>query len=69
MSTDSKTQTDKYRVVVNHEEQYSLWPTGLDLPLGWREDGKTGTKAECLSYVNTIWVDMRPSSLRERLSN
>ena len=53
-----------YKVVVNGEEQYSLWPADRDNPLGWADVGKTGTKAECLTYIAGVWTDMRPSSLR-----
>ena len=56
-----------YRAVVNHEEQYSIWPAEKDLPLGWREAGKTGTKQECLSYIEEVWTDMRPLSLRKQM--
>jgi MbtH protein len=56
-----------YRVVVNHEEQYSIWPASRDLPLGWRDAGKSGLKAECLEYVKDVWTDMRPLSLRQRM--
>lgn len=56
---------ETFRVVVNHEEQYSIWPTDRDLPLGWTEAGKQGTKEECLSYINEVWTDMRPLSLRK----
>lgn len=56
-----------YRVVVNHEEQYSIWPAYRENPIGWRDAGKTGTKAECLEFVNTVWTDMRPLSLRKRM--
>ncbi len=53
-----------FRVVVNHEEQYSIWPEYKNIPAGWREAGKTGTKKECLDYIETVWTDMRPLSLR-----
>lgn len=56
-----------YIVVINHEEQYSIWPSGREIPLGWREAGKTGTKAECLAYIEEVWTDMRPLSLREQM--
>jgi MbtH protein len=56
-----------YRVVVNHEDQYSIWPVGRDLPAGWREAGKTGSKAECLEHINQVWTDMRPLSLRRKM--
>ena len=53
-----------YLVVVNDEEQYSIWRTGRDLPAGWRPDGFTGTEEECLAYIEETWTDMRPASLR-----
>ncbi len=62
-------QEDKtiYAVVVNHEEQYSIWPVGRDIPLGWREVGKSGLKEECLDYIEEVWTDMRPLSLRKQM--
>nr|BBH88014.1 antibiotic synthesis protein MbtH [Thermosporothrix sp. COM3] len=60
--------TETYRVVVNHEEQYSIWPTTLEIPRGWRDTGKQGTKDECLTYVKEVWTDMRPLSLRQKMS-
>jgi MbtH protein len=59
--------TTIYTVVVNHEEQYSIWPAGRDLPLGWSDAGKSGPKAECLDYIKEVWTDMRPLSLRQRM--
>ena len=59
---------DQYSVVVNHEEQYSIWPAGRELPIGWRAEGKQGTQQECLDYINTVWTDMRPLSLRKQTS-
>jgi MbtH protein len=56
-----------FRVVVNHEEQYSIWPDYRDLPLGWRDAGKTGTRQECLAYIEDVWKDMRPLSLRLKM--
>jgi MbtH protein len=53
-----------YLVVVNHEEQYSIWRADQDVPRGWREAGKKGTKVECLAYIKEVWTDMRPLSLR-----
>jgi MbtH protein len=53
--------------VVNHEEQYSIWPAERDNPLGWRDAGKRGTKAECLDYIKDVWTDMRPLSLRKQM--
>lgn len=59
-----ETDENVYRVVVNHEEQYSIWPADRELPLGWSDAGKTGPKAECLAWIDTVWTDMRPKSLR-----
>jgi MbtH protein len=56
-----------YKVLVNHEEQYSLWPDYKAVPAGWRETGKSGSKAECLAYVEEVWTDMRPLSLRRAM--
>jgi len=66
MNDDEKVDTTIYRVVVNHEEQYSIWPSTKDIPLGWKEAGKQGTKAECLAYIEEVWTDMRPLSLRQK---
>lgn len=62
-------QADKtiYQVVMNVEEQYSLWPADRELPLGWKQAGKTGTKDECLAYIKEVWTDMRPLSLRKKM--
>lgn len=57
----------QYQVVVNHEEQYSIWPEGRELPPGWRAAGKAGSKEECLEYIKTVWTDMRPLSLRKAM--
>jgi len=56
-----------YKVVVNHEEQYSIWPVDRENPLGWRDAGKSGTKEECLTYIKEVWTDMRPLSVRQRM--
>jgi len=63
-------ETDQaiYTVVVNHEEQYSIWPDYKEIPNGWRAVGKTGLKPECLSYINVVWTDMRPLSLRKQMA-
>jgi MbtH protein len=57
-----------YKVVVNHEEQYSIWPEDMPNPLGWSDAGKSGMKAECLEFVKEVWTDMRPLSLRKRMA-
>ncbi len=59
--------TTLYRVVVNHEEQYSIWPAQREIPLGWLDAGKSGLKSECLDYITSVWTDMRPLSLRKKM--
>ena len=54
-----------YKAVMNHEEQYSIWPADRENALGWKDAGKTGTKAECLAFIGEVWTDMRPLSLRK----
>ena len=65
--SDSEDKTI-YKAVVNHEEQYSIWPAHREMPLGWRDAGKNGTKAECLAYIGEVWTDMRPLSLRKKMA-
>ena len=65
--TDRETSDSTvYKVVVNHEEQYSIWPADRENPLGWRDAGKTGTKDECLEHIREVWTDMRPLSVRRK---
>lgn len=59
--------TTVYHVVVNHEEQYSIWPEYKEVPIGWRTVGKSGPKQECLDYIRDVWTDMRPLSLRRHM--
>jgi len=66
MGTEDK-DDDLYRVVVNDEEQYSIWPLDKENAPGWKDEGKSGTKAECLAHIKVIWTDMRPRSLREKM--
>jgi MbtH protein len=56
-----------YKVVVNDEEQYSIWFADRENAAGWRDAGKSGTKDECLAYVKEVWTDMRPLSLRKKM--
>ena len=60
---------DIYRVVVNHEGQYSIWALDRDLPLGWHDAGKQGPKDDCLSYIEQVWTDMRPLSLQRSMGD
>ncbi|GAA2601962.1 MbtH family protein [Streptomyces violaceus] len=59
--------TPEYRVVLNDEEQYSIWPAGRELPAGWNAEGTQGTREECLARIDEVWTDMRPLSLRRRM--
>jgi MbtH protein len=68
MHDDELEDTTVYNVVINHEEQYSIWPEYRDIPLGWSTVGKRGLKAECLDYIQEVWTDMRPLSLRKRMA-
>jgi MbtH protein len=52
-------------VLINDEDQHSLWPKFKEIPAGWRQVGPTGTKEDCLKYVEANWTDMRPRSLRD----
>jgi len=56
-----------FHVVVNHEEQYSIWPEYKEIPQGWRAVGVTGPKADCLAHIEAVWTDMRPLSLRQKM--
>ena len=57
-----------YTVIINHEEQYSIWLADRELPAGWKAVGKTGTRQECLDYIEEVWTDMRPLSLRKKMA-
>jgi MbtH protein len=65
---EDEEETLPYKAVVNDEEQYSIWPDHRPLPAGWREAGKSGTKKECLDYIEQVWTDMRPLSLRKAMA-
>lgn len=60
-------QDGELKVVINDEAQYSIWPADRENPVGWRDAGKVGTKAECLAYIQEVWTDMRPLSLRKQM--
>lgn len=68
MAPEHDEDTTIYKVVVNHEEQYSIWPADRENPNGWRDDGTQGLKAECLAHIREVWTDMRPLSLRRRMA-
>jgi uncharacterized protein YbdZ (MbtH family) len=64
LQESDREDTTTYKAVVNHEEQYSIWPSDRENAPGWRDAGKSGTKAECLAYIKEVWTDQRPLSLR-----
>ena len=67
MNRDEKEDTTTYKVVVNHEEQYSIWPADRENALGWRDAGYSGSKDTCLAHIKEVWTDMRPLSLRKKM--
>lgn len=67
MYRDEQEDTTLYKVVVNHEEQYSIWSAYQEIPLGWKDAGKSGFKQECLDYIKEVWTDMQPLSLRQKM--
>ena len=67
MKADDTEDKSLYKVVMNQEEQYSIWPADRENPPGWKDEGKRGTKQECLSHIKNVWTDMRPLSLREKM--
>lgn len=64
---EETTDTRTYAVVMNHEEQYSIWFDDKPCPAGWAKVGTTGTKQECLDYISQVWTDMRPLSVRTQM--
>ncbi|NJO81149.1 MAG: MbtH family NRPS accessory protein [Cyanobacteria bacterium RM1_2_2] len=67
MSLEQAENNTIYFVVINEEEQYSIWPDYREIPFGWRAVGKSGLKQECLEYIKEVWTDMRPLSLRRQM--
>jgi MbtH protein len=67
MNRDETEDTTIYKVVMNHEEQYSIWPSDRENALGWNDAGKSGLKEECLAHIKEVWTDMRPLSLRKKM--
>lgn len=68
MAWSMEEDTTTYQVVVNSEEQYSIWPGYKAVPSGWRAVGQTGTREACLDHIKEVWTDMRPLSLRQRMA-
>ncbi len=69
MPVNETEQITTHKVVVNAEEQYSIWFSERENPCGWHDAGKSGSKQECLDYIREVWTDMRPLSLRQRMAN
>lgn len=69
MSNDDHDTGAHYMVLVNDEEQYSLWHTSKALPNGWRDVGVYGSKEDCLAHVERVWTDITPLSVRKRLES
>lgn len=69
MTWDTEDDDTMYKVVVNHEEQFSIWPADREPPRGWMDVGRSGSKAECLAYIKDVWTDMRPLSLRKKMED
>jgi MbtH protein len=69
MTVQNQSSDEMHLVVVNDEEQYSIWRADKSVPAGWRAIGKPGPKAECLQYIEEVWTDMRPLSLRQRMAD
>lgn len=69
MNPNDTEDTTIYKVVVNHEEQYSIWPSDRENAPGWKDAGKTGIKSECLAYIKEVWTDMCPLSLRQKMND
>ncbi|MEH2536063.1 MbtH protein [Bradyrhizobium sp. AZCC 1588] len=69
MTAENQSSDEVYLVVVNDEEQYSIWREDKNVPAGWRATGKRGTKTDCLQHIEDVWTDMRPLSLRKRMAD
>jgi MbtH protein len=68
MNQEEREDTTAYKVVMNDEQQYSIWPADRENALGWHDAGKLGAKQECLAYIKEAWRDMRPLSLRKQMA-
>jgi MbtH protein len=67
-ASEPDTQT-LFKVVLNDEEQYSIWPAARANALGWRDEGTSGTRETCLEHIDRIWTDMRPLSVRQQMNS
>jgi uncharacterized protein YbdZ (MbtH family) len=67
MTNPFEDENAEYLVLINDEQQYSLWPAFRDIPAGWRATGPKGKRRECLDWIDKNWTDMRPKSLRDAM--
>jgi len=58
----------RYKVVINHEEQYSIWPVDRENALGWNDVGRVGSKDQCIKYIEEVWTDLSPAELRRKIT-
>jgi MbtH protein len=65
----AESEGPRCKVVLNDEEQYSIWPADRANPAGWRDEGTQGTQQQCLDHIEKVWTDMRPMSVRTRLGS
>jgi MbtH protein len=65
---ETRENTTIYKVVINHEDQYSIWPAHRPNPAGWTDAGPSGAKQDCLAYIKEVWTDMTPRSVRLQLA-
>jgi MbtH protein len=63
MANPFESEDREYCVLVNEENQHSLWPTSLNVPAGWTQVGPKGLRRECLDWIEKNWTDLRPKSL------
>lgn len=69
MYSNIKADTTSYKVVMSEDDQYTIWPAFKQSPPGWREVGKEGSQEECLAHIQSLWTDMRPRRLREKMAH
>lgn len=68
MTINNEENQELFSVVINHEGQYSIWPLDREIPGGWEKEGKTGSKTQCLEYIDKTWTDICPRSIRRKTS-
>jgi MbtH protein len=65
--SDEREDDTIYKVVMNYDDQYSIWPADRENALGWHDVGKTGTRAEVLAYIEQVWTDSRPNDWKKKM--